>query len=664
MTAPPAKAPPPEAAQDAPGEDASLPSSGWNPARSAQLYRIATWGEGFFDVNQAGHLTVSSDPGSATPIDLHEVITGLEERGIAPPVIVGFPHLVKRRMEELALAFGTAIEENNYRSSFNGVYPIKVNQHRYLVKEVDELGQDLGFGLEVGSKPELLAVMGLTADSGDRLIICNGFKEDRYIRHILLATKLGRRIIVVIENINELALVIEQAVQAGVKPRIGVRLKMDTRSSGRWIDSTGEKAKFGLTIPGVMEVVKRLGEAGMLDCLELLHCHIGSQIGDIQVINAALAEVTRVYVELIKLDAPMRYLDIGGGIGIDYDGSKSNSDFSVNYTLEEYAGTAVYRIMAVCDEAGVDHPIIVTESGRALVGHHSVLVFNVLGCSRLDRYTMDLQSARAAVEAHGSPRVLGDLLAAYESVSEDRLLEAYHDALQAREEALTHFNVGMLGLAKRGLADMIFWSTCVEVNRQAEGLEHHSDELEDLKLRLSDTYYCNLSVFQSLPDSWAIDQIFPIMPIHRLDEEPRRRATLVDITCDSDGKITRFIDPVEDMAPVLPVHELPEGEPYYLAVFLVGAYQETLGDFHNLFGDTNFVHITTSPDGSWGIGEVVIGDTVAEVLSYLEYEPRELSQAMRRDCERAVRSGRLSVADSRAILEAFEAGLKGSTYLE
>jgi arginine decarboxylase len=651
-------------ASEAGGEAADPSSAGWQAVQSAELYRIDSWGEGFFNISDSGHVTVAPDHGSDSAIDLYEVVCGLKERGIDTPVIVGFPHLVKRRMQDIAAAFTAAIEEKGYRSGYNGVYPIKVNQHRYLVKEVDEFGRDLGFGLEVGSKPELLAVMGLTADDGDRLIVCNGFKEERYIRHILLATKLGRRIVVVVENFDELDLIIQQSIKEGVRPRIGVRLKIDARSSGRWLDSTGEKAKFGLTIPGILEVVTRLKEAGMLDCLELLHCHMGSQIGDIQVINAGLAEVTRVYVELKRLGAAMLYLDVGGGLGIDYDGSKTNSDFSVNYSLEEYAGTVVYRIMAVCDEAGVDHPTIVTEAGRAMVGHHSVLVFNVLGCNRMDRWTLDIESARAAVEAEGAPRILVDLLDAFESVSDDNLLEAYHDAIQAREEALIHFNVGLLGLARRGLADRIFWSTCVEVGRRAQELDPMPEELDELELRLSDTYFCNLSVFQSLPDSWAIDQVFPIVPIHRLDEEPRRRTTLVDITCDSDGKINRFIDPVEDVALVLPVHELEHGKPYFLAVFLVGAYQETLGDFHNLFGDTNLVHIRSYPNGTWGIEEVVVGDSVSEVLSYLEYDPRELSQAIRRDCERAVRADRLSVAESRAILEAYDEGLKGSTYLE
>jgi arginine decarboxylase len=391
---------------------------------------------------------------------------------------------------------------------------------------------------------------------------------------------------------------------------------------------------------------------------------MGSQISDIQVVNTGLAELARVFVEVQKMGANLIFIDVGGGLGIDYDGSQTNSDFSVNYSLQEYASTVVYRIQSVCDDAGVDHPSIITEAGRAMVGHHSVLIFDVLGSNRLDRWALDPETARREVDDAGAPRVLNDLLDACESVRPDRLLEAYHDALQAREEGLTHFAVGLLDLTQRGLVDRLFWTTCLEIVRLAVDLDPMPEELEELKLRISDTYFCNLSIFQSLPDSWAIDQVFPIMPIHRLDEEPLRRATLVDITCDSDGKIDRFIDEVDDAAPVLPVHELRGGESYYLAVFLVGAYQETLGDLHNLFGDTNLVHVRSDGDGGWNLEDVVIGDSVAEVLGYLEYDPRVLLETMRRDCELAVRAGRLSVADSREVLQSYESGLAGSTYLE
>ncbi len=635
----------------------------WSARDSAELYRVEDWGEGFFEVGAGGNLVVVPGRDPASAVDLHDVVRGLRERGVSPPVMIGFPELVERRMEDMAAAFAAAIEDNGYGAGYTAVYPIKVNQHRYLVQGIESHGKKYGFGLEVGSKPELLAVMAMTANGDDRLIICNGFKEAHYIRYVLLATKLGRRIVAVIENLDELELVVEQAIATGVRPAIGIRLKLDSQSVGRWSGSTGEKAKFGLSIPGVLQVVKRLAAAEMLDCLQLIHCHMGSQISDIQVINSGLTELARVFVELHGMGANLKYIDVGGGLGIDYDGSQTNSDFSVNYSLQEYAATVVYRIKSVCDDAGASHPTIVTEAGRAMVGHHSVLVFNVLGCNQLDRWALDLESARREVAAVGSPRVLSDLVDAYASVAPERLLEAYHDAVQARAEALTLFTVGLLDLPQRGLVDRLFWSTCLEIWRLSADLDPMPEELEELELRLSDTYFCNLSVFQSLPDSWAIDQVFPVMPIHRLGEEPSRRATLVDITCDSDGKIDRFVDPVRDVAPVLPVHELHPGEEYYLAVFLVGAYQETLGDLHNLFGDTNLVHIRSDGSGGWQIEEVVAGDTVAEVLGYLEYDPRALAEAMRRDCEQAVRRGLVTVADSRAILQAYDAGLAGSTYL-
>jgi arginine decarboxylase len=637
----------------------------WSTEDAAEMYRVAGWSEGYFEVGDNGHLMIVLADGSDTRVDLYELVLGIEERGVKPPVLVGLPQLVEARMAAMARAFGEAIADNDYRGGYAGVYPIKVNQHRHLVRDIERAGRTSGFGLEVGSKPELLAVMGLTVDSGDRLIICNGIKEERFIHHILLATKLGRSIIAVVESMDELEIVIRQARRLNVRPQIGLRLKLTTASHGRWQLSTGEKAKFGLPVPAVLAAVDRLREVGMLDCLKLLHCHMGSQISDIQAINAGLSELTRTYVELLDLGTGLEYLDVGGGLAIDYDGSQSNTDFSANYDLDEYASNVVYRIMAVCEEVGAAHPVIITESGRAMVSHHSILVTNVLGCYRVDRWALEPAAARAEVDALGNPRMLVDLVEAFEGLSEDSLSEAFHDGLAAREEALTHFQVGLLDLAGRGLADRIFWSLCLELLRLAgEADLPIPDDLAGLELELSDTYFCNMSVFQSLPDSWAIDQVFPIMPIHRLDEEPDRRATLADVTCDSDGKIDRFADPVEDRSPVLPVHSLRDGEPYYLGVFLVGAYQETLGDFHNLFGDINFVHVRVGENGRWVIEELVEGDSVAEVLSYLEYDPRQLLQAIRRDAERAVLADEMTVAESRELIESYEAGLKGSTYLE
>ncbi len=636
----------------------------WTTADSARLFRIDDWGKDLFEIGPNGHLMVKLDRESGVTVDLFEVIRGLEERGIRSPVTIGFPDILRMRMRDLVNAFASAISENSYRGGYTGVYPIKVNQQRFLVENVERFGRSIQFGFEVGSKPELLAIMAMTANRPDLLIVCNGFKEERYLQQVLLATKLGRQIVAVVENLDELDLLIAIAARAQVRPQIGIRLKLENLGSGRWRHSTGEKAKFGLGVADVLEVVRRLNEAGMLDCLVLLHCHMGSQLSDIQVVNAGLGELTRVYVELCQLGAGLRYLDVGGGLGVDYDGSKTNSDFSINYDLQEYANTVVYRVMSGCDEGGVAHPTIVTEAGRALVSHYCVLVCDVLGVNRVDRLAISVEEAREILAAREEvPRALEEMVEALESVTTDRLVESFHDAVQARAEALTLFRVGLLDLETRGLVDQLFWTTCIKVNRLANEFEIVPEELQELDVRLSDTYYCNLSVFQSLPDAWAIGQVFPIMPIHRLEEEPERRATLVDITCDSDGRIDRFIE-LEDIAFTLPLHEFRNGERYYLGVFLTGAYQETLGDLHNLFGDTNLVFITVDETGRWGIDEFVEGDTVSEVLSYLQYDPATLYQAIRRDCEASMRAGVLSVAEGRLVLEEYKQGLTGYTYLE
>jgi arginine decarboxylase len=644
-------------------EPKATAGGGWTSTDSAELYRIEDWGMGFFRVADNGHLVVTPRRDPEQTIDLFEVVEGLAERGIKTPVTIGFPDLLECRMRDLSEAFRGAIDETGYRGGYSAVYPIKVNQHRHLVREVERLGRELGFGFEVGSKPELLAVMGMTVDTPDRLIVCNGFKEDRYIQHVMLATKLGREVVAVIESAHELELLIEHSKALDVRPLIGLRLKLQTPSSGRWSGTTGVKAKFGLDIPGILEVVERLRGEGMLDCLQMLHCHMGSQISDINVINKCMAELARVFVELWKLGAPLRFIDVGGGLGVDYEGTQSNSDFSVNYSLNEYAMTVVYRIMSVCDELDIPHPTIVTEAGRALVCHHSLIVFDVLASSRPDRWTDDDNELTIAGAEAKPPRVLQDVVEAYRSVSEDRYLEAFHDAQQAREEATILFNVGNLSLSNRGLVERIYWSTCRKVLNHARELDPMPEELEELEVQLSDTCFCNLSVFQSVPDAWAVDQVFPVMPIHRLDEEPLRSATLVDITCDSDGKIDRFVDEV-DVAPVIFVHERRANEPYYLAILLVGAYQETLGDLHNLFGDANLVHVRLDRDSRWFIAEEVEGDTVSDVLGYLQYDPRELYRAIRRDCERSVRAGRMTAAESRGLLAAYDRGLTGYTYLE
>jgi len=538
-----------------------------------------------------------------------------------------------------------------------------VNQQRLVVEEVYRYGKEFSFGLEAGSKPELLAVMALTEDAPERMIVCNGFKDDSYIEAVILATKLGRTIIPVIENFDELRLVLRNADKYQVRPRIGVRVKLASEGAGRWRDSAGEKSKFGLFVSEILELVDTLREHEMLDCLELVHCHPGSQLQDIRRVKDAINELAHVYAELKLMGTGVKYIDVGGGLGVDYDGSGTNFESSMNYTINEYASDVVYRIASVCNAREIEHPVIVSESGRATVAHHSVLIFNALGSSALDQFRV---AGSIEEDYNGQaelPQPVLDLFEAHRTVSERRLVECYHDALQAREQALQMFNLGLLSLEFRGLAERLYWATCARVRDYCRKLERVPEELEGLELILSDTYFCNFSVFQSLPDSWAIDQLFPIMPIHRLNEKPTRNAVLADITCDSDGKIDRFVSQ-RDVKRTLELHELKAGEEYYLAAFLVGAYQETLGDLHNLFGDTHVVHIRLHDEGGWWIEEIVKGDTAGKVLSYMQYDVDRLFPQFARDCERAVRENRLTLAESQALRRFYESELHGYTYLE
>ncbi len=635
----------------------------WTIEDSAELYQVRGWGKGFFDVSGEGHVLVRPHRDPARQVDLHEVVAGVRERGFGTPVLIHFGDLLKQRLQDIHDAFAGAIRDNGYKGEYSAVYPIKVNQQARIVEEIRRYGEPLGFGLEVGSKPELLAVLGLTGDRPDRLIVCNGFKEERYIEFTMLAAKLGRTIIPVIENLAELRMILESSERLSVRPRIGVRVNLSTSGVGRWRHSSGVKAKFGLSLPEVIEVVELLKARGMADCLQLLHCHMGSQIHDIRQVNSGVNELARIYVEMVRMGAGMKYLDVGGGMGIDYDGSQTNFEFSTNYTLAEYASNVVYRIQSVCDEAGVDHPTIVTESGRAMSAQQSVLVFDVVGANRLDRFTVPADIETHVHPDREPPRPLIDLHDAWHGVSERRLLECYHDALQARDEALSLFSLGYMTLEHRALADRLFWATCLKIRDRVRNMDEAPEELQDLQATLTDTYFCNLSIFQSLPDIWAIRQLFPIMPIHRLDEQPTRQATLADLTCDSDGKIDRFVDH-HDIKKALPLHDLRDGEQYLVGAFLVGAYQETLGDLHNLFGDTHVVHVKLDENGQWWIDEIVEGDSVREVLQYVHYDPARLLADIRRECERAVRTKAMSVGESQALLREYERGLTGYTYLE
>jgi arginine decarboxylase len=639
------------------------PDLSWKIEDALELYQVQAWGKGYFSINAEGHVVVRPDMDPARAIDLLELVEGLKARDLTAPVVVRFSDIIAHRLKHLHDAFASAITENDYKNRYAAVFPIKVNQQRTVVEEVYRCGKQFGFGLEVGSKPELLAVMAITEDVRDRLIICNGFKDDSYIEAVILATKLGRAIIPVVENFSELALILKYAEKYQVRPQIGVRVKLASEGAGRWRESAGEKSKFGLFISEILELFQTLKSRDMLDCLKLVHCHPGSQLQDIRRVKEAINELAHVYGELKGMGAGLEYIDIGGGLGIDYDGSGTNFPSSMNYTLNEYASDVVYRIASVCNAREIPHPIIVSESGRAIAAHHSVLIFNTLGSSALDKFRVAGKVAEDYAGSDDIPQPVLDLFDAHRSVSERRLVECYHDAQQAREQALQMFNLGYLTLEFRGLAERLFWATCTKVRDICRRLDEVPEELEGLEALLSDTYFCNFSVFQSLPDSWAIDQLFPIMPVHRLTERPTRNAVLADITCDSDGKIDRFVS-LRDVQRTLVLHDLIEGQEYYLAAFLVGAYQETLGDLHNLFGDTHVVHIRLHDEGGWWIEEIVKGDTASEVLGYMQYDVERLFPQLSRDCERAVREGRMSLAESQALRRFYESELNGYTYLE
>jgi arginine decarboxylase len=628
----------------------------WKIQDALETYGVRHWGKGYFSINKLGHVTVHPGKNPEQAIDLKELVDQIQARGIALPLLLRFTDILRHRVGEIHEAFQTAIKEFDYAGNYCCVYPIKVNQQRQVVEEILDFGKDFGFGLEAGSKPELLAVLALT-NGLETPIICNGFKDDEFIKMTVLARKIGKKIIPVVEKFSELETLVRYAQELGVRPIIGVRVKLAARGAGRWKSSAGFRSKFGLTLTETLEAFEYLKQRDLADCLQLVHFHLGSQITNIRNIKSALSEAARIYVELHRVGANVRFLDVGGGLGIDYDGSQSDFESSVNYTLQEYANDVVFRIKSVCDEAGVPHPTIVSESGRAVVAYHSLLVFDVLGVSNFDRYQMTPE-----IVPEDAAQQITDLFSIHRDLSKKNLLESYHDAVQAMDEALNLFNVGSMTIEDRALTERLFWGVCGKVLKIVRELEYVPEELQGLDALLSDTYFCNFSIFQSMPDSWAIKQLFPIMPIHRLDEEPTRRAVLGDITCDSDGKIDQFID-LRDVRNTLELHPF-DGQPYFLGAFLLGAYQEILGDLHNLFGDTNAVHVSVDEDGAINVDTVIKGDTVREVLAYVQYSADELLALMRKDVERAVRSGKISLNESKQLLHFYESGLEGYTYLE
>jgi arginine decarboxylase len=627
----------------------------WNVADASDLYEVPRWGKGYFSVNSRGHLQVhpSKDPSQA--IDMKDLVERLQMRGLDLPILLRFNGILKDRLREIHDVFAQAIKEHDYKGRYICVYPIKVNQQRHVVEQVINYGKTFGFGLEAGSKPEMLAVVAMT--DADTPIICNGFKDAEFIEMAMLAQKMGRKVIPVVEKFTELGLILKYAEKVGVRPQIGMRIKLAARGSGRWQSSGGFRSKFGLTVSEILHAVEELKSRGMLDCFKLLHFHLGSQITNIRHVKTAVTEAARAYADLRKRGAGLEYLDIGGGLGVDYDGSQTNFESSVNYSLNEYAADVVHHLQAVCEEAAVPHPTIISESGRAIAAYHSCLVFGTLGVSGQGNGDESLIDIPAESE-----QPLHDLVDTYKGVTARNALESFHDAQQAMDVAMTLFSTGYLPLDQRALAENLFWAICRKIKRLTEQLDFVPEELEGLDTLLSDTYFCNFSLFQSMPDSWAINQLFPIMPIHRLGERPTRHAVLGDITCDSDGKIDQFIDR-RDVKRTLRLHQFND-QPYYLAAFLIGAYQEILGDLHNLFGDTNTVHIDLTPSGEVVIEAMVKGDTVREVLDYVEFEPSDLITRLQTAVETAVRETRLTHQEAGRFLKFYEEALNGYTYLE
>lgn len=633
----------------------STPQQRWTIGDSLDTYAIRNWGAGYFGINEKGNVCVHPGGPDSPNFDLKDLVDEVRRRGISLPLLIRFTDVLRDRVVHLNEAFRKAIKEYGYKSAYRGVYPIKVNQHRFVVEQIVDAGKPYGYGLEAGSKPELLAVMAMV-DDPEALIICNGYKDEEYVETALYASKLGRKVVMVVEKPSELPLIAEVSRKTGIPPRLGMRVRLSTRGAGKWEASGGDRSKFGLSAAELMQAIAFMKEAGLLESFELLHFHLGSQISNIRNVKNALREVGRFYVEVHGLGAPLKYIDVGGGLGVDYDGSRTNFASSMNYSTEEYANDVVSSVMEACDAAQVPHPVLVSESGRAVVAHHAVLITEVLGNSDFEAGPVP-ETLPADV-----PQVVKNLFSALREVTNKNLLETYHDALEYKDEVLTLFSLGHLSLEQRVLAENLFWSICHKVLRMGKESGETSEELEALEHLLSETYFCNFSLFQSLPDSWAIDQLFPVMPIHRLTERPTHRAVLADITCDSDGKIEKFIDRRE-VKDDLELHALNDDE-YYLGIFLVGAYQEILGDLHNLFGDTHAIQVSLAPGGGYLIDRVVEGDSVTEVLNYVAFNKDDLIAKIRMKAELALRSGAITLDESRKILQVYEQGLAGYTYLE
>lgn len=627
----------------------------WTIEDSNELYNMSGWGTSYFGINEKGDVYVTPCKDD-TQIDLHDVMDELSLRDITPPVLLRFPDILDNRIEKTWSCFKKASDEYGFTGENFIIYPIKVNQMQPVVEEIISHGRKFNLGLEAGSKPELHAVIAVQCQS-DSLIICNGYKDQSYIELALLAQKMGKRIFIVVEKLNELEIIAKAAKKLNVRPNLGIRIKLASSGSGKWEESGGDASKFGLTSSELLKALEILEKKEMKDCLRLIHFHIGSQITKIRRIQTALREASQFYIQLHKMGYNVDFVDCGGGLGVDYDGTRSpNSESSVNYSIQEYVNDCIYTFVEAANRNGIQHPNIITESGRSLSAHHSVLVIDVLETASLPEMDDEFEPGEA------SHPLVKDLYDIWDNLNPRTMLEDWHDAEQIRDEALDLFSHGIVDLQTRAEIERMYWSVCREINSLAKSLKHTPEELKNLDKILADKYFCNFSLFQSLPDAWAVDQLFPIVPLQRLNERPTRSATLQDITCDSDGKITNFVTN-RNISHILPVHTLRKNEPYYLGVFLVGAYQEILGDMHNLFGDTNAAHITVK-DGRYHIDQIFDGETVEEVLNYVQYNPKKLVRQLEVWVTKSVKQGKISLEEGKVFLSNYRSGLYGYTYLE
>ena len=629
-------------------------SRSWSVKKSAKLYQIKGWGEPYFTINDRGHIEVHPDPSQDRAIDLYDLARQLGERGLDLPLLIRFPNILHDRIRSLNECFENAITEYGYDGAYRGVFPIKVNQQRHLVEEIVESGRPWRFGLEAGSKPELLIALA-AMDDEDGLIICNGYKDLAYLETALVAQRFDNTVVVVLERIEELELAFRASEKLGIRPCLGIRGKLSSKGMGRWADSAGDRAKFGLTMSEMVHVVDELGAREMLDCLQLLHFHLGSQVSSIIPIKNAMREAGQIYVELVKMGCAMKFLDVGGGLAVDYDGSKTDFRASMNYDLQEYAYDVVAGIQEACEKADVEAPTIVSESGRSIAAYQSVLIFDALGVDRVDFE----DPPEPTPKEH---RILDEFYETWKGIQPKNVQESWHDAQQALEEARSLFKFGYLSMRELARAEHLFWSCCEKIRSSMKRLKYVPEELHAVDELMGAIYYCNFSLFQSAPDIWAMDHLFPFMPIHRLDEEPTVRARLADVTCDSDGMVDHFID-VEEVQHSLDLHAVTPGEPYLIGMFLGGAYQEILGDLHNLFGDTNAVHVRLE-DYGYSVANVIKGDAIDEVLRYLQYDPDEMVERVRKQAERALNQGRMSLPQLRTFMRHYEESLRGYTYLK